>query len=52
MGPSYFDYGFGPFRWVCTSNDPADIETADRIAAQRSVRTNEKISRSDKATDG
>jgi urocanate hydratase len=32
MGPMYFDYGFGPFRWVCTSNDPKDLEVTDRIA--------------------
>lgn len=34
MGPMFFDYGFGPFRWVCTSSDPADLETSDRIAQQ------------------
>ncbi len=33
MGPMCFDYGFGPFRWVCTSGDPADLERTDRIAA-------------------
>ncbi|MGC9330422.1 MAG: urocanate hydratase [Bacteroidales bacterium] len=32
MGPICFDYGFGPFRWVCTSGDPADLETTDKIA--------------------
>lgn len=32
MGPMCFDYGFGPFRWVCTSGDPKDLETTDRIA--------------------
>ncbi len=32
MGPLCFDYGFGPFRWVCTSGDAADLETTDRIA--------------------
>ena len=32
MGPLCFDYGFGPFRWVCTSADPADLATTDRIA--------------------
>ncbi|HLN56216.1 MAG TPA: urocanate hydratase [Bacteroidales bacterium] len=32
MGPVCFDYGFGPFRWVCCSNDPSDLETTDRIA--------------------
>jgi urocanate hydratase len=33
MGPMCFDYGFGPFRWVCTSQDPADLAETDRIAA-------------------
>lgn len=33
MGPLYFDYGFGPFRWVCCSGDPGDLEKTDRIAA-------------------
>jgi len=33
MGPLFFDYGFGPFRWVCTSNDPADLEMTDKLAA-------------------
>ena len=32
MGPICFDYGFGPFRWVCTSNDPKDLEITDKIA--------------------
>ena len=32
MGPMCFDYGFGPFRWVCTSCDPADLEITDKIA--------------------
>lgn len=34
MGPMCFDYGFGPFRWVCTSSDPEDLRTTDRIAAE------------------
>lgn len=34
MGPLFFDYGFGPFRWVCTSSDPIDLEKTDRIAQQ------------------
>jgi urocanate hydratase len=33
MGPLCFDYGFGPFRWVCTSSDPADLQKTDDIAA-------------------
>ncbi|MBN1433814.1 urocanate hydratase [Candidatus Fermentibacterales bacterium] len=35
MGPMCFDYGFGPFRWVCTSGDPEDLRTTDRIAAEQ-----------------
>ena len=34
MGPICFDYGFGPFRWVCCSNDPADLEATDNIASE------------------
>ena len=34
MGPMCFDYGFGPFRWVCASGDPADLATTDAIAAR------------------
>lgn len=32
MGPDFFDYGFGPFRWVCTSGDTADLAKSDKIA--------------------
>lgn len=32
MGPMCFDFGFGPFRWVCASNDPADLQKTDDIA--------------------
>jgi urocanate hydratase len=34
MGPMCFDYGFGPFRWVCTSNEAKDLAETDRIACQ------------------
>jgi len=34
MGPMCFDFGFGPFRWVCTSCNPKDLEQTDAIAAQ------------------
>ena len=34
MGPMCFDYGFGPFRWVCTSCDPSDLAKSDAIAAK------------------
>jgi urocanate hydratase len=34
MGPMCFDYGFGPFRWVCASCDPDDLKKTDEIACQ------------------
>ncbi|WP_264552075.1 urocanate hydratase [Flavobacterium sp. N2038] len=34
MGPMCFDYGFGPFRWVCTSGKPEDLQKTDTIASQ------------------
>lgn len=34
MGPMCFDYGFGPFRWVCTSGDPKDLAKTDELAAR------------------
>jgi urocanate hydratase len=34
LGPMCFDYGFGPFRWVCTSGNPEDLEKSDQIAAK------------------
>ncbi|MBQ6667901.1 MAG: urocanate hydratase [Bacteroidales bacterium] len=34
MGPMYFDYGFGPFRWVCTSGKPEDLDASDHIAME------------------
>ena len=34
MGPMFFDYGFGPFRWVCTSCDPDDLALTDKLAEQ------------------
>ncbi|MCC9018779.1 urocanate hydratase [Flavobacterium lipolyticum] len=34
MGPMCFDYGFGPFRWVCTSGKPEDLQKTDAIASQ------------------
>lgn len=39
MGPLFFDYGFGPFRWVCTSSNPKELELTDKIA----LRVLEKI---------
>jgi len=32
LGPEYFDCGFGPYRWVCTSGDPAELDLTDHIA--------------------
>ena len=34
MGPMYFDYGFGPFRWVCMSEKPEDLQKTDEIAVK------------------
>ncbi|WP_418124141.1 urocanate hydratase [Chryseobacterium sp. PTM-20240506] len=34
MGPMCFDYGFGPFRWVCTSGKPEDLQKTDDIACR------------------
>ncbi|MBA3901878.1 MAG: urocanate hydratase, partial [Bacteroidetes bacterium] len=34
LGPLCFDYGFGPFRWVCTSSDPEDLRVTDKIAEE------------------
>ena len=34
MGPLYFDYGFGPFRWVCMSENPEDLAKSDAIAVK------------------
>jgi urocanate hydratase len=34
LGPMCFDFGFGPFRWVCASGKPEDLDATDRIAAE------------------
>ncbi|MEZ0005820.1 urocanate hydratase [Flavobacterium sp. 28YEA47A] len=34
MGPMCFDYGFGPFRWVCASGKPEDLQKTDKIASK------------------
>lgn len=34
MGPLFFDYGFGPYRWVCTSSKPEDLAYTDALAAE------------------
>ena len=41
LGPMCFDYGFGPFRWVCTSGNPEDLQKTDAIAL-RVMRTIKK----------
>ena len=35
LGPMCFDYGFGPFRWVCTSGHPEDLQKTDKIALEK-----------------
>ncbi|WP_425235729.1 urocanate hydratase [Ulvibacterium sp.] len=42
LGPMCFDYGFGPFRWVCTSGNPADLRKTDALALEemRKVKSN------------
>ncbi len=52
MGPMFFDYGFGPFRWVCSSCDPKDLEVTDRLATEvleemRKTATNDIIGQLD-----
>jgi len=42
MGPLCFDFGFGPFRWVCCSNDPADLVSTDKIATETLEKLMEK----------
>lgn len=34
VGPMCFDYGFGPFRWICTSGDPEDLAKTDQLALE------------------
>ncbi|MDZ7774397.1 MAG: hypothetical protein U5L09_01675 [Bacteroidales bacterium] len=47
-----FDYGFGPFRWVCASNDPEDLDSTDRIAAEVLEKLAETAPRRDYPADG
>ena len=42
MGPLFFDYGFGPFRWVCTSGKAEDLELTDNIAFEVLTKIAEK----------
>ncbi|PWK17546.1 urocanate hydratase [Xanthomarina spongicola] len=45
MGPMCFDYGFGPFRWVCTSGKPEDLAKTDAIACKvlEEIKTNSPL---------
>ncbi|MDG2331187.1 MAG: urocanate hydratase [Flavobacteriales bacterium] len=45
MGPMCFDFGFGPFRWVCASGKESDLETTDRIACEilEEIRSNSPV---------
>jgi len=45
MGPMCFDFGFGPFRWVCASGKESDLETTDRIACEvlEEIRANSPV---------
>ncbi|MCE2613983.1 urocanate hydratase [Flavobacteriaceae bacterium D16] len=42
LGPMCFDYGFGPFRWVCTSGKPEDLKTTDLLAQKVLESLNER----------
>jgi urocanate hydratase len=42
LGPICFDYGFGPFRWVCASGNPKDLEETDKIAKKVLSKIREK----------
>lgn len=42
LGPQCFDYGFGPFRWVCTSGDPDDLDKTDQLALEVLKKLKEK----------
>lgn len=45
MGPLFFDYGFGPFRWICTSGKPSDLAESDKIALEvlKSIEATDEI---------
>ena len=42
LGPICFDYGFGPFRWVCASGNPKDLEITDKIAQKVLIKIRKK----------
>lgn len=44
LGPMCFDYGFGPFRWVCTSGDPEDLRKTDYLALEVMTQLKESAS--------
>jgi urocanate hydratase len=41
MGPLFFDFGFGPFRWVCTSGNPDDLALTDQLATEALMKLRE-----------
>jgi urocanate hydratase len=53
MGPMFFDYGFGPFRWVCTSGNPDDLALTDQIATEtlEKIRTHSPVEIQSQMTD-
>lgn len=53
MGPMCFDYGFGPFRWVCASGNPEDLAATDRIATEvlEEIRKNSPVEIQQQMTD-
>ena len=53
MGPMCFDYGFGPFRWVCASGNPEDLARTDQIACEvlEEIKKNSPIEIQQQMTD-
>ena len=52
MGPMCFDYGFGPFRWVCASGNPEDLAKTDALASDVLEENNERFSCRDSTANG
>ena len=52
LGPMCFDYGFGPFRWVCTSGKPEDLAKSDAIATKILLGNKSQFARRNPAADG
>lgn len=47
LGPMCFDYGFGPFRWVCASGKPEDLDQTDKIGNASSSGNHGEFARRD-----